>query len=57
MTYSVQYLCTYRPIWYDDGPEWPTYQQAVWRAMQITAARRTQTRVLDAYGRVVWPLQ
>lgn len=56
--FTVQYLCTYRPVWYDDdqpGGAWLSAHQAVWRAMQIAAARHTQTRVLDADGQQVWP--
>lgn len=53
MPFTVLYLCSYRPVWYEDG-EYASLPAAVARARQIYLQRRTATRIVDWAGRIVW---
>lgn len=54
--YRAQYLCTQKPgTWRDDDPEHetPRVSEAITRALQIRASRRTPTRVVDDAENVI----
>ncbi len=48
----VQYRCLYREHWYDDS-EWPDWNGAAARAMQLVAAGR-RVRIIAPDGRLAW---
>ena len=51
--YTVQYLCSFQPIWRDTDSYLP-FREAVQMAQSIAQQRRTRVRVLDDYGRIAW---